>query len=75
MSADRPESPPPLGFWATVGSVLAAFFGVQSQANRQRDFSRGRPLAFILVGVALTLLLIGTIFAAVRLALHLAHSG
>lgn len=67
-SPSRPPSAP--GFWQTVKSVLAAFFGVQSQANRERDFTRGRPLPFIIVGVAMTVALITAILLAVRLALH-----
>ncbi|WP_417350116.1 DUF2970 domain-containing protein [Ferrimonas sp.] len=36
-----------------VASVLAALFGVQSEANRQRDFSHASPLPFILTGIVL----------------------
>lgn len=41
-----------------VLSILAAFFGVQSEANRERDFSRGRPWQFIVAGVVMTALFI-----------------
>ncbi|MBY6187819.1 DUF2970 domain-containing protein [Marinobacter hydrocarbonoclasticus] len=34
-----------------VLSVLAAFFGVQSEANRQRDFTSHSPLPYILTGI------------------------
>ncbi|WP_229360337.1 DUF2970 domain-containing protein [Ferrimonas sediminicola] len=45
-----------------VASVLAALFGVQSEANRQRDFSQTSPLPFILTGVVLvTLFVLGLI--------------
>ncbi|WP_151703569.1 DUF2970 domain-containing protein [Nitrincola alkalilacustris] len=36
-----------------IKSVLAAFFGVQSEANRQRDFQAASPWMFIVVGIAL----------------------
>ena len=39
-------------------SVLASAFGVQSQANYQRDFTQTSVLPFIITGVILVLLLI-----------------
>ena len=41
-----------------VLSLLAAGFGVQSDKNRQRDFTHGSPLAFIIGGLLFTLLFI-----------------
>ena len=38
-----------------IGSVFAAAFGVQSKENKVRDFSRGRPLHFIIAGLILTI--------------------
>ena len=37
-----------------VGSVFAAGLGVQSRENKVRDFSRGRPLQFIIAGLLFT---------------------
>ncbi|WP_409522461.1 DUF2970 domain-containing protein [Nitrincola sp. MINF-07-Sa-05] len=36
-----------------IKSVLAAFFGVQSEANRKRDFEAASPWMFIVVGIVL----------------------
>ncbi len=52
-----------------VASVLAAFFGVQSQKNRERDFSRGDPLIFIAVGVVLTALFVLAVWSVVQMVL------
>lgn len=41
------------GIISTIFSVIAAFFGVQSESNRQRDFKHGSPLTYIIVGVLL----------------------
>lgn len=41
-----------------VKSVLASFFGVQSDKNRKRDFEQGSPAQFIIVGLVLTILFI-----------------
>jgi len=46
-----------------VKSVLASFFGVQSDKNRERDFQHGSPAQFIIVGLVLTVLfIVGMIF-------------
>lgn len=59
----------PVSWWQAAGSVLAAFFGVQSGRNRERDFSRGRPAQYIVMGLVMTAVLIGLIVVAVKLAL------
>ena len=47
----------------TFKSVLASFFGVQSDKNRRRDFQHGNPAQFIIVGLLLTFLfIVGMIF-------------
>ena len=50
-----------------TGSVLAAGFGVQSKENKQRDFSRGKPLQFIAAGLIFTLGLLAALVAVVTL--------
>ncbi len=52
-----------------VRSVLMAFLGVQSGANRERDFTRGNAGVFIAVGVVLTLMFLVAVYAVVQLAL------
>lgn len=56
-----------LSLMQVTGSVLAAGFGVQSQENKQRDFSRGKPLQFIAAGLILTLALLAGLVAVVSL--------
>lgn len=50
-------------------SVGAAFFGVQSNKNRERDFSQGKISHFIIVGVISVALFIGGLIALVSLVL------
>ncbi len=52
-----------------VKSVLASFFGVQSEKNRQRDFQQGSPAQFIIVGLILTVLFIVGMILIVKLIL------
>ena len=56
----------------TVHSVGASFFGVQSSKNRERDFSRGNPLAFLIVALAMTAVVCAVLYGLVQLVLHLA---
>ena len=54
------------GFWAIVQSVLSAGLGVQSRANRERDFARGRPIHFVVGGLIGTVVFIAFVLAIVR---------
>ena len=58
--------------WEVLKSVLASFFGVQSEEIRQRDFTHGKPSQFIVVGLILTVLFIVIIYLAVKVALYFA---
>lgn len=61
----------PLSLRQMLQSVLAAAFGVQSSKNRARDFSRGKPSHFIILGLLFTGLFVLGLFAVVRLVLSL----
>jgi len=64
----------PLTFWQIAGSAAAAAFGVQSRANRERDFSRGKPLHFIIAGIVFTIVFVLIVASVVRFVLHSAAS-
>ena len=51
-------------------STMAAFFGVQSNANRERDFTHGKPSHFIAMGLLLGLVFVLTLVGIVQLVLH-----
>ncbi|NJN45972.1 MAG: DUF2970 domain-containing protein [Candidatus Competibacteraceae bacterium] len=55
-----------------VLSVLASFFGVQSEKNRERDFTHGKAFHFIIAGLVLTLVFIVVIWGVVQLVLNAA---
>jgi hypothetical protein len=59
-----------LGFWELVKSTSSAFLGVQSNANRERDFSRGKLSHFIWMGLLFGLLFVSTLVGIVQLVLH-----
>jgi Protein of unknown function (DUF2970) len=59
----------PLTFGEMLQSVLAAAFGVQSGKRRARDFSRGKPSHFVILGVLFTAIFVLVIFSVVQLVL------
>ncbi|WP_227369615.1 DUF2970 domain-containing protein [Halomonas sp. M20] len=54
--------------WDVVKSVLAAFFGVQQDQRRRKDFEQGKAGAFILIGILLALLMIVIVFVVASMA-------
>ena len=52
--------------------VLAAALGVQSNRARGRDFSKGKPSHFIVLGVGFTAAFVLVILGVVKLVLYLA---
>ena len=61
-----------LSFLQVLLSVLASFVGVQTQANRERDFSQGNVRYFIAVALMLTVVLVLVILGIVGLVIHFA---
>lgn len=76
-SSEQREAPPvdteepeqELTLLQMIASVLAAAFGVQSSRNRERDFSRGKPLHFIALGIVFTVLFVLAVVTVVNLVL------
>ncbi|WP_040661722.1 DUF2970 domain-containing protein [Neptuniibacter caesariensis] len=60
------ESP---GLWSMLLSVLAAFFGVQTQRNYQRDFASGRFWPYAVLGIVMALSFVGLVYLLVALVL------
>jgi hypothetical protein len=66
------EEPGGTGFGRVLRSVLSAFLGVQSNRNRERDFTHGKLSHFVVVGLVVTTLFVLLVVGVVRLVLHLA---
>ena len=45
-------------FWQVLASTAAAFFGVQTDENRRRDFQTSSPLPFIVMGIVLAMIFV-----------------
>ena len=55
-----------LTFFEVLGSTFAAAIGVQSKANKNRDFSQGKPLHFIFSGIIFATVFVVSVVAVVR---------
>lgn len=51
-----------MNIWQTIKSVLAAMLGVQSSANRNRDFESGNLVMFITAGLVITIVFMLVLF-------------
>jgi len=58
-----------LTFLQMLGSTVAAALGVQSSANRKRDFSKGKAIHFIFLGIAFTVVFVLAVIGVVNLVL------
>ena len=61
----------PLSFMA---SLFAGAFGVQSEANRERDFQHGKFSHFIIGGIIFAVLFVIAVIAVVQIVLKTAGS-
>ena len=66
---DNPESGKAPSALEVALSVVAAAVGVQSSKNRERDFSYGNPIVFIVAGFVFTVLFVLAIVGVVYLVL------
>lgn len=54
------------GFWRIAQSVGAGLIGVQSRKNRERDFTEGKPIHFLVGGVIGTALFLLAVWLLVQ---------
>ncbi|MGS0675637.1 DUF2970 domain-containing protein [Shewanella sp. 0m-4] len=52
--------------WHIFSSTLAAFFGVQTEQNRVRDFQTSSPVPFIIMGIILAIMFVAALLFIVR---------
>jgi hypothetical protein len=64
--SNKPDVNTKPSFFQVLGSVAAAAFGVQTSANRERDFASGSVKAYVLASVGFTILFVVSIIAVVR---------
>ena len=60
-----------ISFLQLMMSTLSAFIGVQSNANRERDFKYGKISHFIAIGLLFGLLFVCSIIGVVKIVMKL----
>ena len=68
-SEQEPANSGNLTVFQMLGSTIAAALGVQSSANRERDFTKGKAVHFILMGIAFTVVFVLAVIGVVNLVL------
>jgi len=63
-----------ISFLQLLLSTLSAFIGVQSNANRERDFKHGKISHFIAIGLLFGLVFVCTIVGVVQIVMHVTGS-
>jgi len=69
LSMSDPQRQPPPSFLSVLSSAAAALFGVQSSKNYDRDFTRGKPIHYIIVGLIVTVVFILSVWGLVKFVL------
>jgi len=63
---DRKDDDQPLKLKELLGSVFAAFIGIQSQENRERDFKKMKPHHVLIAGILLMIVFFTTVMIITR---------
>jgi len=53
-----------------MGSIVSAWFGVQSKANRERDFEQGKFHHFVIGGIIFAVLFVLFVIGIVKVVMH-----
>jgi hypothetical protein len=72
--ADNGDENTRISFWQLLLSTASAFIGVQSNANRERDFKHGKISHFIGIGLLFGLVFVCTIVGVVQIVMHVTGS-
>ncbi len=67
--AEKQKKITPLSF---MGSIVAAWFGVQTKANRDRDFEHGKFHHFVIGGIIFAVLFVLFVVGIVKVVMHYA---
>ena len=72
MSTEKPQKQKKITPLSFMGSIFAAWFGVQSKANRERDFEQGKFHHFVIGGIVFAVLFVLSVVGLVKVVMHFA---
>ncbi len=74
MSDSRDKSKQGVTLLTVIGSLFAGWFGVQSNANRERDFTHGKASTYIYGGIIFAILFVLMVWGIVQVVMATAGS-
>jgi len=72
MTTDKPEKTRKMTPLSFMGSIIAAWFGVQTKGNRERDFEQGKFHHFVVGGIIFAILFVLFVVGIVKVVMHFA---
>ncbi len=72
MDQEKKDAAKAPSFIDVLGSGLASMFGVQSNRQREKDFTHGKPSQYVIIGLIVTVVFMLTIWSVVSLVMKLA---
>lgn len=72
MSNDKSENQKKITPLSFMGSIIAAWFGVQSKENRERDFEQGKFHHFVIGGIVFAVLFVLFVVGLVKVVMYTA---
>ena len=72
MSADKTTETKKITPFSFMGSIIAAWFGVQTKSNRERDFEHGKFHHFVVGGIVFAVLFVLFVVGIVKVVMHYA---
>lgn len=70
MTTESSESKKKITPLSFMGSIIAAWFGVQTKANRDRDFEQGKFHHFVIGGIIFAVLFVFFVIGVVKVVMH-----
>ncbi|VAW50502.1 hypothetical protein MNBD_GAMMA05-905 [hydrothermal vent metagenome] len=72
MTTEKTDNQKKITAFSFMGSIIAAWFGVQSKSNRERDFEQGKFHHFVIGGITFAVLFVLFVVGIVKVVMHFA---
>ncbi len=72
MATEKTDNQKKITPFSFMGSIIAAWFGVQTKANRERDFEQGKLHHFVIGGITFAVLFVLFVVGIVKVVMHFA---
>ena len=70
MTTEKTDDQKKITLFSFMGSIVAAAFGVQSKANRERDFEQGKFHYFVIGGIVFAVVFVLLVVGIVKVVMY-----